>query len=81
MPEQRLDIARYGHIAYLPSDDFFYADHLKDLKEAFESDERVVLAYSGVNFDDTDAYAPRGQYRFADHDAWPFFAVSAGRPP
>lgn len=54
-----LEAARYEHIAYLPSDDFFYADHLKDLKQAFDTDERVVLAYSGVNFDDTDAYAPR----------------------
>ena len=54
-----LEAARYGHIAYLPSDDFFYADHLQDLKQAFDSDERVILAYSGVNFDDTDAYAPR----------------------
>lgn len=54
-----LDAARYGYIAYLPSDDFFYADHLKDLKQAFEVDERVVLVYSGLNFDDTDAYAPR----------------------
>ncbi|MCD8318562.1 MAG: glycosyltransferase family 2 protein [Paraprevotella sp.] len=54
-----LDAAQYGHIAYLPSDDFFYADHLKDLKEAFDTDERVILAYSGGNFDDTDAYAPR----------------------
>ena len=54
-----LDAARYGYIAYLPSDDFFYADHLRDLKQAFEADDRVVLVYSGLNFDDTDAYAPR----------------------
>lgn len=54
-----LDAARYEHVAYLPSDDFYYADHLKDLKQAIDSDERVILAYSGMNFDDTDAYAPR----------------------
>lgn len=53
-----LEVAKYDHIAYLPSDDFYYANHLETLKTAFETDSRVVLAYSGLNFSDTDAYGP-----------------------
>lgn len=53
-----LEAAKYEHIAYLPSDDFYFANHLETLKTAFETDTRVVLAYSGLNFSDTDAYGP-----------------------
>ena len=32
-----LDAARYGYIAYLPSDDFFYAEPPKGLETGFEA--------------------------------------------
>jgi glycosyltransferase involved in cell wall biosynthesis len=35
-------------VAYLPSDDVYYSDHLETLKECLETDAQVVLAYSGV---------------------------------
>ena len=43
-----LDQARAPLIAYLPSDDVYYPDHLASLVACFESAAPVVLAYSGV---------------------------------
>ena len=45
---QGLEVARYSYIAYLPSDDFFYINHLRDLKEHFDESEDIVLVYSGM---------------------------------
>lgn len=42
---QGLEVARYSYIAYLPSDDFFYINHLRDLKERFDESEDIVLVY------------------------------------
>ncbi len=43
-----LDLARAPLVAYLPSDDVYYAEHLAALITALEGDEAAVLAYSGV---------------------------------
>jgi glycosyltransferase involved in cell wall biosynthesis len=32
-----LDLVKYDHIAYLPSDDFYYPDHLETLRQTFNS--------------------------------------------
>jgi glycosyltransferase involved in cell wall biosynthesis len=40
--------ARSPWIAYLPSDDVFYADHLASLIACLQSNPQAVLAYSGV---------------------------------
>jgi hypothetical protein len=37
-------------VAYLPSDDVFYADHLQSLKDALDAHPGAVLAYSGVRY-------------------------------
>lgn len=37
-----------SYIAYLPSDDVFYKDHLQSLYNTLEEDNNVVLAYSSV---------------------------------
>jgi len=50
---QGLDVARYDYVAYLPSDDYFDAEHLERLGEKLWSDANVVLAYSGIRFDDS----------------------------
>lgn len=57
-----LDIAKYDHIAYLPSDDFYYVDHLKDLKEKFEESEETILVYSGVKYELNDTVAHPDEY-------------------
>lgn len=46
---QGLALARYDYIAYLPSDDFYFKEHLQSLYDKFGSDERIVLVYSGVH--------------------------------
>jgi len=52
---QGLDRSKYNLIAYLPSDDIYYADHLSSLHEFIRSDEGNILAYAGVqyNYEDT----------------------------
>lgn len=56
-----LDTAQYPHIAYLPSDDYYYKHHLESLKNIFDKDESIVLVYSGMNFNDTDSFMKREQ--------------------
>jgi glycosyltransferase involved in cell wall biosynthesis len=43
-----LEQAQAPFIAYLPSDDVYYADHLAALLYKLDEDESAVLAYSGV---------------------------------
>lgn len=45
-----LDLARGAYIAYLPSDDVYYADHLASLRDALEQNPDALLAYSGVRY-------------------------------
>jgi glycosyltransferase involved in cell wall biosynthesis len=52
--------ARSPLIAYLPSDDVIYRDHLATLKEALDRNPKAVLAYSGVrhHYNRTSLEAP-----------------------
>lgn len=43
-----LERAKTPFVAYLPSDDVIYTDHLATLCETLEAHEGVILAYSGV---------------------------------
>ena len=43
-----LDKARADIIAYLPSDDLYYSDHLESLVAALDAAPEAMLAYSGV---------------------------------
>lgn len=43
-----LEQARAPLVAYLPSDDVFYRDHLAQLAQALDADPRAVLAFSGL---------------------------------
>lgn len=43
-----ITIAKYDLIAYLPSDDMYFPEHLETLAEAFENNPSVILAFSGV---------------------------------
>ncbi|MCD6672360.1 MAG: glycosyltransferase family 2 protein [Burkholderiaceae bacterium] len=45
-----LDHARAGRIAYLPSDDLWYEEHLDRLDALLEAHPRAVLAHSGVRY-------------------------------
>ncbi|MDR1504241.1 MAG: glycosyltransferase family 2 protein [Prevotella sp.] len=59
---QGLNIANYRHIAYLPSDDFYYVDHLERFKEKFDESENIALVYSGMRYDLNDTVANAQKY-------------------
>lgn len=46
-----LAAARYGYIAYLPSDDCYDSDHLHNVAERFVAGETVAVVYSGIRYD------------------------------
>ena len=50
---QGLVAAKYDYIAYLPSDDFYFPNHLETMAKTLEKDG-VVLAYSGMQYDTND---------------------------
>lgn len=60
---QGLAVARYSYIAYLPSDDFYYVNHLQDLKERFEESGDIVLVYSGMRYDLNDTVVYSSDYQ------------------
>lgn len=60
---QGLAIAKYGHIAYLPSDDFYYVNHLKDIKEKFEESPDTILVYAGMKYDLNDTVSWSENYK------------------
>ncbi|TQM51507.1 glycosyltransferase involved in cell wall biosynthesis [Arcticibacter tournemirensis] len=51
---QGFEIAEYEYIAYLPSDDFYDKDHLESLREKLDGSEEIVLAFSGVRYDESE---------------------------
>lgn len=60
---QGLDHARYDHIAYLPSDDFYYEDHLQTFADTFDSHPGAILAASGIRYDHPDSMYRIRQYQ------------------
>lgn len=52
---QGLDIAKYDYIAYLPSDDFYYDNHLQSVMEKFEESDDIAIVISGIKFNDRDS--------------------------
>lgn len=51
---QGLNASKYDHIAYLPSDDFYFENHLETLKNKFEELPDVFLVFSGMRYDTSD---------------------------
>jgi glycosyltransferase involved in cell wall biosynthesis len=60
---QGLNTAKYDYIAYLPSDDFYYEDHLECLKNKFIESKEIVLAFNGVKFDNRDSLNMTQKYQ------------------
>ena len=52
---QGLDAAQYDYIAYLPSDDYFFANHLESIAQKFVEDEDVTLVFTGMQYDTSDS--------------------------
>jgi glycosyltransferase involved in cell wall biosynthesis len=45
-----LELALYPLISYLPADDVYYSDHLRDLTDRLLNADGAVLAYSGMRY-------------------------------
>ena len=52
---QGLDAAKYEYIAYLPSDDFYFENHLESLANEFKKDKDFVLVFTGMQFESSDS--------------------------
>lgn len=52
---QGLDAARYDYIAYLPSDDFYFENHLESIAFVFASNRQCSLVYSGIQYETRDS--------------------------
>lgn len=63
---QGLIAARYSHIAYLPSDDYYFPEHLETIVRKFEEYPNAPLVFSGLQFDtkDTVCYSPQTESKF-----------------
>lgn len=51
---QGLELAKREYIAYLPSDDFYYENHLESIYQKFQASPEFVLVFSGMKFDTND---------------------------
>lgn len=51
---QGIDAAKYEYIAYLPSDDYYFRNHLETISEKYSS-QNTILVYSGIQFYDNDS--------------------------
>lgn len=51
---QGLDAAKYEYIAYLPSDDFYFENHLESFVDYFTEYPELCLAFSGMQYDASD---------------------------
>lgn len=54
-----LGVAKYTHITYLPSDDYYFKDHLELLSSEFEKSTTCVLVFSGLKY-----YTNDTQFRY-----------------
>ncbi|MCD8046949.1 MAG: glycosyltransferase family 2 protein, partial [Clostridiales bacterium] len=50
-----LEYAKYDYITYLPSDDYYYRNHLSELKHKFEENDEYVLISSGMDYEFNDS--------------------------
>ncbi|NDV57807.1 glycosyltransferase family 2 protein [Bacteroides sp. 519] len=50
-----IDHARYNYIAYLPSDDYFYFNHLETLINKLTESDDIVLAYTNASAENIDS--------------------------
>ncbi|WP_165026700.1 glycosyltransferase family 2 protein [Dysgonomonas sp. ZJ279] len=55
---QGLNIAKYDYIAYLPSDDIYYKDHLSSFTDKFNQSKDTSLVFSGLRFGNIDSLYP-----------------------
>lgn len=52
---QGLDAAKYDYIAYLPSDDFFFENHLEIIANKFLENPKAILVFTGMQYETYDS--------------------------
>jgi glycosyltransferase involved in cell wall biosynthesis len=52
---QGIEAAKYDYIAYLPSDDFYYENHLESMKKKYETERDLFLVFSGIQSGSKDS--------------------------
>lgn len=52
-----LDQSKYNYIAYLPSDDFYYPDHLETLKKELDKSDEIALTYTKSRSEIKDSFS------------------------
>ena len=60
---QALSIAKYQYISYLPSDDFYFKDHLQTIYNTFQESNDIVLVYTGLQYENTDTLYHTGKIK------------------
>lgn len=56
---QGIEVAIHEYIAYLPSDDYYYPEHLQSLSKAISKSPDIILAYSGIRYENGDSFNPQ----------------------
>lgn len=51
---QGLKVARHEFVAYLPSDDYYFEDHLESIYNKFQEYDDLVLVYAGMKYASPD---------------------------
>lgn len=51
---QGIEAAKYDYIAYLPSDDYYFENHLESINRKFQEYDDLVLVYTGMKYDSRD---------------------------
>ncbi len=60
---QGLNRTRYDYIAYLPSDDYYYENHLEQIMKKFEAEtEDIGLVVAGIKYDNKDSWYQNADY-------------------
>ena len=59
--------AQYDHIAYLPSDDFYYPNHLSVMADLFRQNEQVVLVTTSMKSERCDSLLNRKNFMLNGH--------------
>jgi glycosyltransferase involved in cell wall biosynthesis len=59
---QGLNVAKFDYVTYLPSDDYYYNNHLQSMMEKFNEQENAVMVISGIKYNNKDSCYQSSNY-------------------